>query len=79
MNQFNNKTALVIGGTSGIGHSTVLSLLEDGAVVHVVGRNPKKISDAPNLIKHRVDITNSVQVQSFISEIKTWTNLDLLS
>lgn len=78
MNQFINKTALVIGGTSGIGHSTVLSLLEEGAVVHVVGRNPKKISDAPNLIKHRVDITDSVQVESFISEIKTWTNLDYL-
>ena len=52
--QFSNKTAIVIGGTSGIGLATTKSLIEEGAHVHVLGRNPNKIEDAPNLSKHKV-------------------------
>lgn len=78
MSQFKNKTALIIGGTSGIGHATAKTLLEGGATVHVVGRNPNKIADAPNLIKHQVDITDKSEVQDFIGKINSWTNLDYL-
>ena len=48
MKEFENKVALVIGGTSGIGNATANALLEGGATVHVVGRNTDKIADAPN-------------------------------
>ena len=78
MSEFKNKVAIVIGGTSGIGKATTDQLLENGATVHIVGRNPSKVSDAPNLIKHQVDITNRDQVNSLISEIGKLSNVDFL-
>lgn len=78
MEKFKNKTALVIGGTSGIGYATTETLLKGGATVHVVGRNVSKISDAPNLIKHSANISNSADVESLISKIEALDNLDYL-
>jgi len=78
MKQFENKTALIIGGTSGIGHATAQSLLENGATVHIVGRSVNKVSDAPNLLKHSVDITNANDVQKLTSTIESLNNLDYL-
>ena len=78
MSEFKNKVAIVIGGTSGIGKATTDQLLKNGATVHIVGRNPSKVSDAPNLIKHQVDITNRDQVNSLISEIGKLSNVDFL-
>jgi len=70
--------ALIIGGTSGIGKATTEVLLQQGATVHVVGRNPQKIQDAPNLIKHKVDITNRAEVAKLIDEISKLSKLDYL-
>lgn len=78
MSQFKNKRALIIGGTSGIGNATANALLNDGAIVHVVGRDTSKIADADNLIKHDVDITNATAVNSLIAEISNLDNLDYL-
>ncbi|MBL4708961.1 MAG: SDR family oxidoreductase [Flavobacteriales bacterium] len=78
MENFKNKTALVIGGTSGIGNSTVNQLLAGGATVHVVGRNTSKIEDVPNLLKHKIDISNENQVNELISKIEALDNLDYL-
>jgi len=78
MSKFNSKTALIIGGTSGIGKATAESLLSQGATVHIVGRNPQKISDAPNLYKHQVDITNKEEVNKFIEQINQFSNVDFL-
>jgi retinol dehydrogenase-14 len=38
----NNKTALVTGGTSGIGYHTALALARLGAVVYITGRDPSR-------------------------------------
>ena len=78
MTNFKSKTALIIGGTSGIGKATTQQLLEKGATVHIVGRNPQKVADAPNLFKHLVDITDSSQVQALISKIEQLDQLDYL-
>jgi len=78
MKEFKNKVALVIGGTSGIGNATTNTLLEGGATVHVVGRNTDKISDAPNLIKHTVNISNTQEVDGLIAKISELENLDYL-
>jgi len=78
MNEFKNKIAIIIGGTSGIGYATVTNLLENEAIVHVVGRSVDKIADTSNLIKHRIDITNEGDVQKLISTISELDNLDYL-
>ncbi|WP_299763857.1 SDR family oxidoreductase [uncultured Dokdonia sp.] len=74
----NNKTALVIGGTSGIGLATVENLLNEGVTVHIAGRTPSKVADTPNLVKHQLDITDTAAVQNFINEVTSWDNLDYL-
>lgn len=78
MTTFATKTALIIGGTSGIGKATAAQLLENGATVHIVGRNPQKIADAPNLFKHRADITNAADVEQLIETINQFPSLDYL-
>lgn len=78
MSEFSNKTALVIGGTSGIGKATVNTLAKGGATVHVVGRSIGKVADHSNIVKHAVDITNQNAVDQLIAEIQGLDNLDYL-
>jgi NAD(P)-dependent dehydrogenase (short-subunit alcohol dehydrogenase family) len=78
MEQFKGKNALIIGGTSGIGYATVTTLLDNGATVHVVGRNMDKIPNAANLVKHKIDITNATDVQRLTDSINDLDNLDYL-
>ncbi|MEM7104892.1 MAG: SDR family oxidoreductase [Bacteroidota bacterium] len=78
MKEFEKKVAIVIGGTSGIGYATTQALLEGGATVHIVGRNPNKVADTDNLIKHTVDISNIDQVESLIASIESLETLDYL-
>lgn len=78
MNQFENKTALVIGGTSGIGKATAEALLANGAIVHVVGRSTGKVSEVPNQVIHQTDITNRGEVDQLIDRIGTLGSLDYL-
>ncbi|REE27694.1 NAD(P)-dependent dehydrogenase (short-subunit alcohol dehydrogenase family) [Winogradskyella pacifica] len=78
MKEFENKVALVIGGTSGIGNATTNALLEGGATVHVVGRNTDKIADAPNLVKHTANISSTTDVDALIAKIDGLDNLDYL-
>ncbi|GAA3629294.1 SDR family NAD(P)-dependent oxidoreductase [Flavivirga jejuensis] len=78
MKEFEKKVALVIGGTSGIGNETTNALLEGGATVHIVGRNVDKVADNPNLIKHAINISKTDEVETLISEITAWDNLDYL-
>src|SRR5947207_3350349 len=46
-----NKRLVVIGGTAGMGLSTTLACIEEGAKVVVVGRNPEHSEEAKNKIK----------------------------
>ncbi|QDO94615.1 SDR family oxidoreductase [Formosa sediminum] len=78
MENVNNKVALVIGGTSGIGYATTNALLKKGVTVHIVGRNVDKIAEAPNLIKHTTNISNTEDVTSLITKIDELDNLDYL-
>lgn len=78
MKEFEKKVALVIGGTSGIGNATANALLEQGAIVHIVGRNVDKVNDKQNLIKHKVNISSTEEVKSLIKEIESFDNLDYL-
>ncbi len=78
MSNFQNKVAVVVGGTSGIGEATTKQLLEKGAIVHIVGRSIDKVNDAPNLIKHKVDITNSTELDALLNTLSNENTIDLL-
>jgi NAD(P)-dependent dehydrogenase (short-subunit alcohol dehydrogenase family) len=78
MNEFEKKVALIIGGTSGIGNATANALLEHGVTVHIVGRNVQKVADAPRLIKHAVNISNTDEVKVLATIIESLDRLDYL-
>lgn len=78
MSNFQNKVAIIVGGTSGIGYATTNQLLNEGATVHIVGRSIDKVDDHENLIKHKVDITNKSEVAKLVDTIASLNNVDYL-
>ena len=78
MEHLNNKTAVIIGGTSGIGLATAKQLQSLGAHVHIVGRNPGRIADESGFTKHKVDISNPNEVDAFRQTLLGLDNLDFL-
>lgn len=78
MKKFENKVAIIVGGTSGIGKATAIDLLSGGATVHIVGRTADKVERLPNLISHKSDITDSVQLENLIGKINELHNIDYL-
>lgn len=78
-----SKRALIIGGSSGIGKATAEKLLNEGVEVHVVGTNSGKLEAfkneaSGNLTIHKVDITNSAEMEVLNNAINGWDNLDYL-
>ena len=66
-------TALVVGGTSGIGLATARRLQARGATVHVVGRDKERLDQVaatdPALICHRADGGNREEITEVIESI----------
>lgn len=64
-------TALVVGGSSGIGLATALQLHDRGYAVHVVGRNEIKLSEAaakaPGISTHVADAGSKEAVRAVAS------------
>ncbi|MDN5215179.1 SDR family oxidoreductase [Fulvivirgaceae bacterium BMA12] len=78
-----SKSALIIGGSSGIGKATAQNLLSEGVKVHVVGTNAGKLQAleeevSGNLITHKTDITNRDEVTVLTEVINGLDNLDYL-
>ncbi len=78
MKEHENKVAIVVGGTSGIGEAVTNQLLEAGAKVHIVGRSADQVTDQTNLVKHKVDITDNAAVDQLIDRINTLDKVDYL-
>lgn len=78
MNNFKDKVAIIIGGTSGIGQSAAEQLLDLGAHVHIVGRNIDKVNETKNLFKHQANITNDVDVDALVDTIGKLPQIDYL-
>ena len=78
MKEHENKVAIVVGGTSGIGEAVANQLLDSGAKVHIVGRTASKVEDRVNLVKHEIDITNNDAVDQLIADIGQLNKVDYL-
>ncbi|MFT7164825.1 MAG: NAD(P)-dependent dehydrogenase (short-subunit alcohol dehydrogenase family) [Flavobacterium sp.] len=79
------KTALIIGGNSGIGKSTAIQLAQQGVEVHIVGVTASKINEAKNEIDkigkvtaHQVNISNTAEVNAFITTLNSIAKIDYL-
>lgn len=84
MSEFTGKTALIIGGSSGIGKATAETLLAAGSTVYAVGRNTEKLNafeikvGNKHLLTLAVDITNSESVANLIAQIEQIESIDYL-
>jgi NAD(P)-dependent dehydrogenase (short-subunit alcohol dehydrogenase family) len=69
------RTALVVGGTSGIGLATARRLSERGATVHVAGRGKERLDEVaatdPALIGHQADGTDRDAVAAVAETVGT--------
>jgi NAD(P)-dependent dehydrogenase (short-subunit alcohol dehydrogenase family) len=83
--RFQDKVALITGGTSGIGFSTAKLLASEGASVVIVGRNERKGSEAikelhsisSKLLFVAGDVTNARDVEGFVSQtLSTFGRMD---
>ncbi len=83
---YKDKVCIVTGGNSGIGYALCEELLKRGAVVYMVGRNPKKVqkaskklSEFSDRIKSLIaDVTNQKQVEKVIKDTAAEERLDML-
>lgn len=84
-NTFEGKTALIIGGTSGMGKATAKALLAAGAKVIVASKSQNSIDSALNDLKGagiiqglQVDLTKLSSTTFFIKEIEGLEQIDYL-
>jgi NAD(P)-dependent dehydrogenase (short-subunit alcohol dehydrogenase family) len=67
------STALIVGGTSGIGLATARQLLARGTAVHVAGRNSERIAalavSDPDLHGHQADGADARAISSLVSRL----------
>src|SRR5947208_3418214 len=77
-----NATALVTGGSSGIGYSLAKVLIDSGAKVAITGRDEKKLYKAAeflNAVAIRADVANEADVQRTCREVlQAFGHLDIL-
>jgi Tropinone reductase 1 len=82
-----NKTALVTGGTRGIGKAIAEELLSLGADVFIIGRTENDLNETINELKEKgykikgkiCDVTKAVQRKELLIDIeKLWGKLDIL-
>lgn len=80
-NLLEGKTALVTGGSSGIGAAIAEKLVKSGAVVIIVGRNESKLQTVANKIgcKYQVvDINNIDALEKNLNSIFKENKIDIL-
>src|SRR5579859_7985520 len=70
-----DRVALVVGGTSGIGLATARRLYTAGATVHIAARGKERLDDVaasdPGLRCHQADGSNRDEIKALAEEIGT--------
>tara|TARA_R100000306_G_scaffold62558_1_gene73307 strand:- start:12603 stop:13358 length:756 start_codon:yes stop_codon:yes gene_type:complete len=84
MNRLTGKTALITGGTTGIGFATAQLFLEEGARVIVVGQNAERVAHAGKALGNgavavRADVSSSGDMTELAERVKEeFGRLDIL-
>jgi 3-oxoacyl-[acyl-carrier protein] reductase len=77
-----NATALVTGGSSGIGYSIAKTFIDAGAKVAITGRDEKRLykaAESLNAVAVRADVANEADVQRTYREVlQAFGHLDIL-
>src|SRR4051812_42318696 len=77
-----NATALVTGGSSGIGYAIAKTLIDSGTRVAITGRDEKKLykaAESLTAVPIRADVTNEADVQRTYREVlQAFDHLDIL-
>ncbi|NQY74013.1 MAG: 3-oxoacyl-ACP reductase FabG [Candidatus Margulisbacteria bacterium] len=83
-----NKTAIVTGGTRGIGHAIALALSQAGANVAISATNQEKCQEAAEKLSSqtgnqvvgiKANVTHEEEVSSLVSQVKEkWGSIDIL-
>lgn len=85
MKEFENKVALVTGGSSGIGRRTAVAFAHKGAKVVIAGRRVKEGEETVALVKEagseaifvKTDITKAAEVENLINQaVATYGRVD---
>ena len=76
---FNGKTALVTGGTRGIGKSIVNLLIDSSCNVIYTGTQEKPVNPIKNATYKQLDLSNNKSIKQFIKNIiETTKKIDIL-
>lgn len=85
---FSGATAVIAGGTRGIGLATALCLARDGCQVGLIGRDQDRLTDAargaqaagsPEVLQFPADLTSSADIEAVFDEVRTrWGALNVL-
>jgi NAD(P)-dependent dehydrogenase (short-subunit alcohol dehydrogenase family) len=85
---FGNATAVIAGGTRGIGLATALCLAREGCRVGVIGRDASRLTEAaravqdagsPEVLQLRADLTSGADIVGVLDEVRTrWGFLNVL-
>ena len=82
MKEFEGRTGIVTGGSSGIGYAIANVLAENGATVYVISRTGKEkeglAPSAPGVIHVKGDVTDYDAMKKLIGEIAGKSGLDFL-
>ena len=84
MGKLNGKTALITGGTTGIGFATAKLFQKEGARVAITGQNKERVGKAgkelgPESLAIVSDVGSLKNIESMVAEVKDrFNNIDIL-
>jgi len=69
MKNFDNKVAIVTGGSRGIGFATAKLLSEKGANVIITSKNSLKLKEAASTLQNVIAIPSDIKYQEQVNQV----------